>query len=268
MDTTTSSDGTVIAVERTGSGPPVVLVDGGFGHRGFGPNVSLAPLLSGSFTVVRYDRRGRGDSGDTAPFTAQREIEDLDAVLGAVGGPARVYGISSGAALALEGARQGLAISRLALFEPPFIVDASRPLPPADLGERITDLVAQGRRDRAVRLFLRRGVGVPAPIVALMRYRGVWPHMTATAHTLPYDIAGVGVGGTQRGVPLEADRWSSVTQPVQVLVGGRSPQWVRSAMRALADALPDARHRVLDGQRHIVDGAAVAPPLAGFFEES
>lgn len=262
MDRTTSADGTSIAVERTGSGPPVLLVDGGFGHRGFGPNGTLAPLLSGSFTVFRYDRRGRGDSGDTSPFSAQREIEDLDAVIGAAGGSAFVYGISSGAALALEAARQGLAIPRLAVFEAPFVVDRSRPLPPADLADRLRDLVARGRRDRAVRLFLRRGVGMPAPVVALMRYRSVWPHMTAAAHTLPYDIAGI--GDTQRGEPLVASHWSPVSQPVQVLVGGRSPGWMRTAMRSLAETLPDARHHVLDRQMHVVDGEAVAPPLTEF----
>ena len=263
MDTTTAPDGTTIAFERHGAGPPVVLVDGGFGHRGFGPNVALTPLLADSFTVFRYDRRGRGDSGDTAPFAAQREIEDLDAVITAAGGSACVYGISSGAALALEAARQGLEIPRLALFEAPFIVDGSRPLPPADLADDIRALVAQGRRDAAVRLFLRRGVGVPAPIVALVRLRAGWPHMTASAHTLPYDIAAI--GDTQRGRPLEATRWASVTQPVQVLAGGRSHPWIRTAMLSLAETLPEARYTVLDGQRHIVDGAAVAPALLEFF---
>jgi pimeloyl-ACP methyl ester carboxylesterase len=125
VDKATSSDGTSVAVESSGTGPPVVLVDGGFGRRGFGPNCTLGPLLSDSFTVFRYDRRGRGDSRDTAPFAAQREIEDLDAVIQRAGGSAFVYGISSGAAIVLEAARQGLHIRRLAVWEAPFIVDTS-----------------------------------------------------------------------------------------------------------------------------------------------
>ncbi len=265
MQTTTSRDGTAIAYETTGTGPPVVLVDGAFGHRGFGPDCTLGPLLSDSFTVFRYDRRGRGDSGDTAPFTAQREIEDLDAVVGAAGGSAFVYGISSGAALALEAARQGVATTRLAVFEPPFMIDGSHAMPAADLGEQIHDLVEQGQRTKAVRLFLRRGPGLPAPIVALMRFRAAWPHMTATVHTLPYDIAVI--GDTQQGTPIAADRWAPVRQPVQVLVGGRSPAWTHTAMRSPADTLPDARHRVLERQMHVVDGAAVAPPLIEFYRE-
>jgi pimeloyl-ACP methyl ester carboxylesterase len=264
VEPTTSRDGTRIAFAREGSGPSVVLVDGGFGHRGFGPNGSLAPLLAAAFTVFRYDRRGRGESGDTAPFAAEREIEDLDAVIRAAGGEVCVYGISSGAALALHAARDGLAISRLAVFEPPFVVDRSRPLPPADLGEQIGRWVAEGRRDKAARLFLRRGVGIPAPVVSLMRFRPVWPQMTATAHTLPYDIAGIGDG--QRGERPTAEQWASVTQPVLVLAGGRSPTWMRTAVRALADVLPRAEHRVLDGQVHVVDGAAVAPPVTEFFQ--
>ncbi|MHA6780313.1 alpha/beta fold hydrolase [Pseudonocardia saturnea] len=222
-----------------GSGPSVVLVDGGFGHRGFGPNCTLGPLLSGSFTVFRYDRRGRGDSGDTAPLVAQREIEDLDAVIQRAGGSAFVYGISSGAAIALEAARQGLDIHRLAVWEAPFIVDGSRPLPPDDLAVEVEKLVSAGRWGAAVRLFLRRGVGVPQPFVEL-----------------------------QRGTPLPLDRWASVTQPVLVMAGGRSPAWLGTAMRSLADALADSRYLVLDRHMHVVDGDAVAPPLGEFFRDS
>lgn len=265
MDEATSSDGTSIAIERAGAGPPVVLVDGGFGHRGFGPNCTLGPLLSGSFTVIRYDRRGRGDSGDTAPFAAQREIDDLAAVVRWAGGSAFVHGISSGAAIALEAARQGVGIRRLAVWEAPFIVDGSRPRPPDDLAAEVESLVSAGRRGAAVRLFLRRGVGVPPPLIALMRLRSAWRDMERTAHALPYDIAAV--TELQRGTPLPPGRWASVTQPVLVMSGGRSPAWLGTAMRSLAEALPDSRHRVLDRQMHVVDGDAVAPPLREFFRD-
>src|SRR5262249_12365626 len=94
--TTRSADGTLIAHEKCGAGPPLVLVDGAVCHRASGPSRPLAARLAGSFTVYAYDRRGRGESGDTAPYAPEREIEDLIAVIEAAGGQADVYGISSG----------------------------------------------------------------------------------------------------------------------------------------------------------------------------
>jgi len=262
MEKVRSRDGTSIAFDRTGSGPALVLVDGALCHRGFGPLPALAAELARDFTVLTYDRRGRGDSGDTAPFAPEREIEDLAALLAEAGGSASVCGVSSGAALALEAANRGLAITRLALYEAPFIVDDARaPLPDGYLDELGRRLDA-GRRGDAVRLFMEV-VGVPRAFVLLMRLMPAWKRLQAVAHTLPYDFAFVGV--FQRGEPLPRERWRGVRAPTLVAVGGKSPAWMQNAMRALTDVLPDARRVTLPGQTHMVKPKVLAPALAEFF---
>ena len=266
MKTATSRDGTVIAYDERGAGPPVVLVGGAMNTRSFGPNGSLAELLAERFTVINYDRRGRGESGDTTPYSVESEIEDLDALIEATGGSACVFGISSGAALALEAANRGLAIEKLALYEAPFVVDGSRSPVPDDYLVRLEGLVASGRRGDAVRLFMREGVGLPAVFVVLMRLMPAWSKLKAVAHTLPYDAAIV--DDYQKGKPLPTERWTSVTMPTLVAVGGKSPDWMQHAMRALADVLPDARHTNLAGQTHIVKAEALAPVLVEFFERT
>jgi pimeloyl-ACP methyl ester carboxylesterase len=262
METVTSKDGTTIAFDRMGDGPPVILVDGAFGHRRFGPNEPLAPLLAEHFTVYTYDRRGRGGSGDTPPYAVEREVEDLDALIGAAGGSASLYGISSGAALALAAAARGLPVTRLALFEAPFVVDDSRPPIPDDYLDRLNQLVAEDRRADAIRLFMTKGVGLPGVVVTMMRLMPAWSKLKAVAHTAPYDAAVLGDTGSGR--PLPADRWASVTVPTLVLVGEKSPVWMRNAMRALADTLPHARHQVLPRQTHIVKPKVLAPALVEF----
>ena len=263
VEKVTSKDGTKIAFDRSGEGPPVILVGGAFNTRSFGPNGGLAALLAERFTVINYDRRGRGDSGDTAPYSVEREIEDIEALIGAAGGSAHVFGISSGAALAVEAANHGLGMEKLALYEAPFVVDDSRPPVPNDYLERLEGLVASGRRGDTVRLFMREGVGLPAVFVALMRLMPAWSKLKAVAHTVVYDAAIV--DEYQKGRPLPAGRWASVTVPTLVAVGGKSPAWMRHAMRALADVLPNARHRTLAGQTHIVKPGALAPALVEFF---
>jgi pimeloyl-ACP methyl ester carboxylesterase len=259
--TVRSRDGTAIAYERSGSGPPLVLVDGALCHRRFGPMPQLAPLCARDFTVFAYDRRGRGDSGNTLPWAVEREVEDLAAVLAEAGGRASVLGVSSGAGLALEAARAGLAIEKLVLYEAPFIVDASRPpLTDEDLRE-LERLLAEGKRGAAVKLFMRI-VGTPAPFVFVMSLLPVWKKLASVAHTLPYDLAIV--GGEQRGRPLCAERWSHVQVPTLVAVGGKSPIWMQSGMRALAAALPGARLRTLPGQTHMVKPQVLAPLLVEF----
>lgn len=258
-----SRDGTPIAYETSGAGPAVILVDGAFGSRAFGPNSDLAPLLAEHFTVYRYDRRGRGDSGDTRPYAVEREIEDLEAVIKEAGGSAYVFGISSGAALALEAAAHGLPIDRLALYEAPFVVDDSRPAIPDDYLTRLNDLVAQERRGPAIKLFMKEAVNVPSFFVGLMPLMPAWGKLKRVAHTVPYDA--MVLGDTGRGEPLPAGRWSGATMPTLVAVGGKSPAWMRNGMKALADNLPDTRHRVLEGQTHIVKAKALAPVLTEFF---
>src|SRR5262245_58098895 len=244
MKTVTSKDGTTIAYDQTGTGPPLVLVDGALNSRVFGLNGPLAAILADRFTVVTYDRRGRGDSGDTPPYAVQREIEDLAAVIDATGGPAYVYGISSGAGLALETACAVPAkVSKLALYEPPFVVDDTRPPVPDDAIRQVTDLLARNRRGAAVKLFLREDAQVPVAFVTLMPLMPAWGKLKAAAHTLPHDL--MIMDGGQRGRPLQPGRWAPLTAPTLVMAGGKSPAWLQNAARALAEALPDASHRTL-----------------------
>src|SRR4051794_22264207 len=228
MSTVTSADGTTLGFDRRGDGPAVILVGGAFQYRAFDPRTGqLADLLAGRHTVVHYDRRGRGESGDTPPYAVEREVEDLDALIQAVGGSAALFGMSSGAALALDAVAAGLPVSRLAVYEAPFVVDGSRPPAPADYVAHLRALVAEGRRGDAVEYFLTAGAGVPAEIVGQMRHAPMWPGFEVVAHTLPYDAALM--DGTTTGGPLPADRWAAVKIPVLVGDGGASPASMGSA---------------------------------------
>jgi pimeloyl-ACP methyl ester carboxylesterase len=260
-----SQDGTAIAYEVQGSGPSLILVDGALCSRKNGPNGALAALLREHFTVYTYDRRGRGDSGDTAPYAIEREVEDLAALIAEAGGSANVYGISSGAALVLEAANRLTGIRKIALYEAPFVVDGTRRPVSDDYLARMERLLASGRRGAAVKQFMRQGVGVPAPFVALMALMPAWPKLKAVAHTLPYDT--LLTIDAQKGRAFPAGRWSNVKIPVLAAVGGKSPAWMRNAMSALADAVPGARLHTLEGQTHIVKPAALAPVLADFFAQ-
>jgi pimeloyl-ACP methyl ester carboxylesterase len=264
MSTVVSQDGTSIAFSQEGGGEPVVLVDGALNDRALnGPNPRLAKALAAQYTVFTYDRRGRGESGDTQPYAVEREVEDLQAVISAAGGSAYVYGISSGGALALEAATRLSSIRRLALYELPFVTDDSRKPVPEDFAARLAELTAAGQQADALRYFFTAGVALPGPMVALMRLMPAWSKLKALAPSLPYDaqiIRGTGSGG-----PLPADRWSAATVPTLVMAGSKSPAWMQNAMRALVDALPNATHRTLERQTHIVKPAALAPALSEFF---
>jgi pimeloyl-ACP methyl ester carboxylesterase len=258
-----SADGTPIAFTRAGHGPPLVLVDGALCHRGAGPNRALAQRLSRDFTVLTYDRRGRSASGDTAPYALEREIEDIAAMIETVGGPVSLYGISSGGLLALEAAaRLADDVARLVLYEIPFVVDDSRPPVPQELAAQLGELLARDRRGAAVKLFMRDVVRLPSLLVGAMPAFPGWGRNKAVAHTLVYDVAIM--GETQRGEPLPTGRWASVRVPTLVLSGGRSPAWVRNAAAQLAEVLPTAQHRTLDGQTHSAKAGALAPVLTEF----
>lgn len=261
--TTVSRDGTTIAYQRIGAGPPLVVVDGAFCSREMGTGKQIAPALADRFTVYIYDRRGRGESGDTAPYATDREIEDLNAVIGATGGTPDVFGHSSGATLALEAARQGLPIRRLALYEAPMVVDDSRPPVGDRFGERVRALVDSGRRGAAVKLFMTEGVRVPKVMTAVMPLMPAWGKIKAVAHTAPYDIAFV--EDYLHGRPLPDGRWDGVGIPVLVIAGGKSPAWMRNAMRDLSEAIPGATLRTLPGQTHMMKPKVTAPVLAEFF---
>jgi len=258
----TSADGTRIAYEATGSGPALVLVDGALCQRTMGPSRGLARALADRFTVYVYDRRGRGESGPgTTPYDVAREVEDLSAVIEAAGGHAHVAGVSSGAMLALEAARQGLPVDRLAVYEAPFIVDGTRPAKDPRLPEQVRAMVDDGRRGDAVRTFLR-SVGVPAPFVLLMRLMPSWRQLTGVAHTLPYDLSIV--VEHQQGRPLPAGYYDAVAAETLVLAGGKSPEYMRNGQAAVAEAVPAARLVTIARQTHMVKAQAVAPVLGDF----
>jgi pimeloyl-ACP methyl ester carboxylesterase len=252
----TSRDGTTIGYDRQGDGPPVVLVTGGSVDRM--SNAGLAAQLAADFTTYNYDRRGRGISGDTPPYTIEREVEDIEAVVEAAGGSAHLYGSSSGAALALIAAeRLPGRITRLALWEPPFFLDpAARP--PADQIDQYTTMLAEGRRGDAAQYFMEKIVGMPAEFVAGARSQPWWPAQEALAHTLPYDATVMG------DYLLPRARAAAVTIPTIVLAGGASFGFLPETARALAAALPNGTFRLLEGQGHDVSPDALAPALKVF----
>ena len=262
MEVVSSADGTRIAFERTGTGPALVLVAGAFGdHKARVAGTPLATLLASIRTVTSYDRRGRGQSTDTAPYAVAREIEDLAALIAVAGGTAEVYGHSSGAVLALEAALEGVPIGRLALYEPPLIAGTGRAVPPPDFAEQLAALCRLGRLGDAAELFLVVGVGLPASAVTRMRTSPRWAAMERLAPTLAYDA-------TLIGRPEAAsirDRAAALATPTLVIDGAASPPWARAAVRALAEALPHASSRSLAAQTHDVDPGALAPLLAAFF---
>jgi Alpha/beta hydrolase family len=251
-----SHDGTTIAFDRSGEGPPVILVCGASTTRA--ANAALAALLAQHFTVFNYDRRGRGDSGDTAPYAVDREIEDLNALIVEAGGSASVFGSSSGAILALQAAAHGLAMTKLALWEPPFSVDAGGIQWHMGYRTRLDELLAADRRGDAVELFMQH-VGMPPEFIAQARTMPWWPGTEAIAPTLAYDAAVMG----DSSVP--AARVARVIVPTLVLDGGASPAWAVQAAQTLAKALPDARRHTLEGQTHNVAPEVLATVLVEFF---
>jgi pimeloyl-ACP methyl ester carboxylesterase len=254
-----SRDGTAIAFDRSGDGPPVILVGGALQHRAMDPDTArLAALLAPRFTVFHYDRRGRGDSGDKPPYAVAREVEDIDALIAEAGGSASVFGMSSGAALALEAAASGSAIKRLALYEPPFMFDGAQ-APEPGLARKLSDLVASGRRGDAVALFVRQA-GAPEEVIAQMRESPAWPALESVAHTLAYDLTIM-----EGQDALLCERAGGVDAPTLVVDGGASPRWARTAAEALAGTLPHPSRRTLEGQTHYVAPEALAPVVEEFF---
>ena len=261
METITSRDGTAIAMDRLGTGPALILVDGAMCSRSFGPMPSLAKELAAHFTVYHYDRRGRGDSGIGTAYDVQREIEDLDAVLQHAGGSAMVFGISSGAALAGEAVRQLRGIRRLALYEAPYVIDDTHePLPPDFIAETRA-FVASGDRSAAVKKFMRY-VGTPGFAVFVMALLPMWRKLTKIAHTLPNDLEII--APHHQGRPFPPGKWSMVTVPVLVMAGGKSPAYMQNSMKAWANAFPNAVHKTLAGQTHMVKQDVLAPALIEF----
>jgi pimeloyl-ACP methyl ester carboxylesterase len=256
MDRVTSKDGTSIAFDKLGDGPPVILVTGGSVDRS--SNASLADALAPDFTVFNYDRRGRGPSGDTPPYAVEREIEDIEAVIGAAGGLAYLYGSSSGAALALEAAASGLPIKKLALWEPPYIV-ADFKRPPPDTARTYTELVNAGRRGDAVEYFMTTVVGLPPEFAANARTQPWWANQEALAHTLAYDAT------IMADYSVPAMRCAAVPVPTLVIDGAASFDFMGATADAVAAAIPNAQRRTLADQSHDVAADVLAPVLKEFF---
>ena len=261
MATTRSKDGTKIAYDKTGQGPALILVAGAFQDR-----MAMSPYagpLSEHFTAYNYDRRGRGESGDSQPYAVAREIEDIDALIQEAGGSAFVFGGSSGGVLTLDAAAHGSKITKLAVYEPPFVVDNSREPLPENIVDQLKDLIAAGRQGDAAEMFMTKGSLMPADVVAGMRAQPFWPSVEAVAHTLVYDATIM--EGTMRGAPLPLDRWKAVTMPTLIIYGGAGPAWSRNAAEALVDLLSYAERRQLQGQFHDLTPDILTPVLEKFF---
>lgn len=263
MTTIHSHDGTGIAFDRIGSGPALILVGGMFEQRALDTDtakLAALPLLAEHFTVYHYDRRGRGDSGDTLPFAVEREIEDIEALIDLAGGSALLFGISSGAALAFEAAHAlGGKVTRLALYEPPYNDEADARRAWKQFRRDLDATLAEGSRADSVGLFMSL-LGVPAEHVAGMRQYPMWPMWEAVAPTMAYDAAAL---GDEAAVPVA--RAAGVTIPTLIVTGSESYPFMQTSAATLAQALPQGEHRVLAGQTHEVAPEALAPVLVEFF---
>lgn len=252
-----SKDGTSIAFDQSGEGPPIILTLGAFNDRSAG--APLAAWLSEHFTVFNYDRRGRGASGDGASYAIEREIEDIAALIAEAGGSSSVFGYSSGAVLTLKAAASGLAITRLALYEPPFLLDDGTPQRAQDISIQLTELISSGRRGDAVELYQMGMVGIPAEVVAQFRHAPFRPALEKIAHTLVYDAT------IMSDMLVLAGQLPSITTPTLVISGGNSQARLHDAAQTIVDALPNARHRSLEGQTHDIVPAVLTPVLEEFF---
>jgi pimeloyl-ACP methyl ester carboxylesterase len=251
-----SRDGTEIAFEKVGRGPPVILVGGAFADRSFGPLAELASALASEFTVYTYDRRGRGDSGDRDDYAVDREVEDLSALVQEAGGSASAYGLSSGAILALEAAAAGVPLTRLVLFEPPVPVEGGVPSDP-NFDAQLAELISSGRREDAVELFLT-GIGLPSEAVAGTRESPAWPGMVAMAHTLAYDSA------LSEDPSLVPARLPAVTVPTLVIQSAGSDEGLSGSAQAVAEALPNGRLSIIEGEHHNVPAGDLAAVIRAF----
>jgi len=261
MGMTYSKDGTKVAYDKTGQGPSLIIVAGAFQDRM--AMAAYAEPLSKHFTVYNYDRRGRGESGDNQPYTVEREIEDIDALIQEAGGSAFVFGGSSGGVLTLDAVAHGLNITKLAIYEPPFVVDDSRDPVPENIVDQLKDMIVSGRRGDAAETFMTKGSLMPADTVAGMRTQPFWPGVETVAHTLVYDATIM--EGTMQGAPLPSDRWKAVIIPTLVIYGGVGPAWSRNAAEALIEMLPHAERQTLEAEFHNLSPDVLTQVLEKFF---
>lgn len=259
--TVTSRDETTIAYDSVGHGPAVILVAGAMCSRSFWSGPELAQFLAPRFTVYNYDRRGRGESGDTQPYAVAREIEDIEALIDAARGSACLYGHSSGAALALEATvRLGSKVTKLALYEAPYNDDPAAREAWKEYLQHLSEALAADRRGDAVALFMRYA-GMPANQIEGMRQTPTWQMFEGIAPTLAYDHAAI--LGEAAAVPL--DLAAHVPVPTLVMSGGASYPFMYDTARALGTAIPNVQVRSLEGQTHAVKSSVLAPVLVEFF---
>ena len=257
----TSKDGTRIAFDRLGEGAPVVVVSGMFCARQ--TTQALAEQLAQRFSVINYDRRGRGESGDTAPYAVEREVEDLGALIAGAGGSASVYGHSSGGGLALNAVAGGLPITQLVLHEPPYGPDDEASKKAArELAEKVRAALAEDRPADAIKLFLAAS-GMPP---AMAEGMSADPNMQAIAPTMPYDFEVM--GDASRGGTIPEDLVRVIDIPTLVIAGGTSPDFFRNTAARIAEILPNGSHTVLEGQDHGAPADVVAPKVAEFLTGS
>ena len=263
MCTVTSADGTQIAFDRYGEGPAVILVTGAMGYRRFKKFEKIAAALSEQCTVINYDRRGRGDSGKAGPVSVRHEVDDIAALIEEVGGRASLWGWSSGGAVALRAAARDIGVEKLVVYETPFKTDPDAKFPLDDYGARLEKIVAEGNPMRATKHFMRNGIGLPAPLVAVMPLMPGFKKFAANGVTLPFDYAALG-DQNMHGRPLQAEEWATVTCPTLVVYGAKTYSVLKHASKVLADVLPNATLRELPGQSHNVSPKAIVPVLAQF----
>jgi pimeloyl-ACP methyl ester carboxylesterase len=260
VNTLSSHDGTTIAYDQGGEGPALILVDGALTVHSSGSGAELARLLAPRFTVYGFDRRGRGESGDTLPYAVDREIDDIEALTDHAGGSAYLYGHSSGGPLAMRAAiRLGSKVTKIAMYEPPYNNDPGAQEPWSQYLKELRQILAEGRRGDAVALFMGF-VGTPAEQIDGMRRAPFWPGLEAVAPTLAYDHAAI--LGEPWSVPTELA--ARVRVPALVITGDAGLPFMPDAARTLSRAIPQGQLRMLAGQTHDVDPGVLAPVLAEF----
>ncbi|WP_306357978.1 MULTISPECIES: alpha/beta fold hydrolase [unclassified Nocardia] len=269
METITTPAGITLAFDRYvgGDAGTVILIGGAFGYREFPKMVELARRLADEYglTVINYDRRGRGDSSDVPGiYNVENEINDLLALLEAVGGSATLLGWSSGAVLALRAAHSGRVpgITGVVAFEPPVVATRDHYVPPADLDKKLHELIAADQRGTIVRYYMVRAMGVPRMFVAAMRLSGFWKKLTATAPSTAHDWAVM--APFMRGTALRPADWAGVTVPTLVISGGRSGALLQAGARAVTEVLPNARHVEIPKLSHDPDISLLLPPAGEF----
>lgn len=262
MPTVTSKDGTSIAYSVLGQGPALILVDGALCSRVFGPMPGYAKLLADRFTVYWYDRRGRGESGDTPPYAIQREIEDLAAIFQAAGGSAYLFGASSGGALALQGVVARLPAKKLLTYEAPFVPTPTGGRSASDHVAALWALVREGKRGAAVHYFMCDVVGMPGFMGYLFRLFPMWGKLKAVAHTLPYDLT------IMSDTALLDGGAKQVKIPVLVAGGSKSPAPLHQAVERVHQAIPGSTLTWVAGQTHNLGAAPAAEMMKEWFVDS